>query len=609
MSAITAGAAAAPDLATRSETPTLGALLLRAAARYSGTALRHFADGAWRDVTYPELGRIAREIAGGLIALGIAPGDPVGVLSSTRAEWTMVDCGVLCAGAVVVPVYHTNSPGECLHVLGHSEARAVFCEDAAQREKILAVRDRLPRLEHIITFDDSGDLSLEALRARAADVPADAVDRAVAAVAPDDVATIVYTSGTTGPAKGCRTTHHNCVATIAMYEEQLDLLSGRPVVIFLFLPLAHSLARMTQMVALDVGGTLAFWRGDPKTVLEDLAETQPTHVPSVPRVFEKIHTRALSGVEDSGRVKAALMHWALEVGRRTRSHARAGKQPNALLRANHRLADHLVLSKVRGLFGDRLELALTGAAPISPEVLEFFDACGITVLEGYGMTETTAAATLNTTQRLRFGTVGPALPGTEVAIAPDGEILMRGPHVFAGYHRDPEATRATMTDDGWLRSGDLGTVDADGFLRVTGRKKDLIITSSGKNITPANLEASLADGRWISQAVVYGDNKPYIVALVTLDPEEAPALAARCGIDPDPVKMAADPGVRAAVQEEIDAANAGVARIEQVKRFAILDHELSQAGGELTPTMKIKRNVIYDRYRDAFEALYAEGER
>jgi long-chain acyl-CoA synthetase len=230
------------------------------------------------------------------------------------------------------------------------------------------------------------------------------------------------------------------------------------------------------------------------------------------------------------------------------------------------------------------------------------------VLEGYGMTETTAAATLNTVQQLRFGTVGRPLPGTEVAIAPDGEILMRGPHVFAGYHRDDDATREVLGEDGWLRSGDLGVVDEHGFLRVTGRKKDLIITSSGKNITPANLEAALAEGRWISQAVVYGDNRPYIVALLTLDPEELPALAKRCGVAPDLTTMVSDPNVRAVIQEEVDAANAGVARIEQVKRFALLDHELTQAGGELTPTMKIKRNVVYERYRDAFDALYSDGE-
>ena len=588
---------------------TLGDLVLAAAARHGDeAALRHFVDGAWRDTTYTQLGITAREIAGGLIALGIGPGDPVGILAATRTEWTLVDCGALCAGAVVVPVYHTNSPAECRHVLGHSGARVVFCEDAAQRDKVLAVRDELPDLEHIITFDDSGEISLEQLRARAAEVPADAVELAIAAVAPGDVATIVYTSGTTGAAKGCLTTHANCLATIAMYEQQLDFDPQRPPVIFLFLPLAHSLTRMTELVALDVGGTLAFWRGDMQHVVDDLAEIRPTHLPAVPRVLEKIHTRVLAGAQDAGRVKGTIADWSLGIGRRMRAAERRGDVPKPALRVAHRLADRLVLSRVRGVFGDRIELALTGAAPISRDVLEFFDACGVRVLEGYGMTETTSAATLNTRGQTRFGTVGRPLPGTEVAIAADGEILMRGPHIFAGYHRDPEATEATMTEDGWLRSGDLGSIDADGFVRVTGRKKDLIITSSGKNITPATMEAALADRRWLSQAVVYGDNRPYIVALVTLDGRDVPELARRCGTAPDIATMASDPGVRAVIQAEIDAANATVARIEQVKRFAILDHELTQEAGELTPTAKLRRNVVYERYGPAFAALYAEGE-
>jgi long-chain acyl-CoA synthetase len=605
----TSAAPPTEGLHVRTDATSLGALLLRAADRYSAPALRSYADGAWRDVSYPELGRIAREIAAGLMALGIAPGDPVGLLSATRPEWTMVDFGILCAGAVVVPVYHTNSPVECRHVLGHSGARAVFCEDAAQRDKILAVRDELPALERIITFDDSGDLSLTQLRALAADVPPDAVDRAVAAVGPDDVATIIYTSGTTGPAKGCLTTHANCLTTISMYERQLDFdARERDLVIFMFLPLAHSLTRVTEMVALDAGGTLAFWRGDMQKVAEDLAEIRPTHVPSVPRVLEKIHTRVMAGAQDAGRAKGAIAGWSLGIGRRMRAVERRGQRPKPALRAAHRVADRLVLSRVRDVFGDRLEMALTGAAPIAHEVLEFFDACGILVLEGYGMTETTAAATLNTADAVRFGTVGRPLPGTEVAIAPDGEILMRGPHVFAGYHRDADATRATMTEDGWLRSGDLGSIDPDGFVRVTGRKKDLIVTSSGKNITPATLEAGLADRRWISQAIVFGDNRPYIVALVTLDPRQVPELAERCGVAPDVATMAADPNVRALVQAEIDAANENVARIEQVKRFAILDRELTQEAGEMTPTAKIRRKVVYERYRPAFDALYEAGE-
>lgn len=613
MSTIPSATATAPTagLHARTDTDTLGRLVLAATARHGAApALRHHADGAWRDVSYAELGTIVREIAGGLIALGIAPGDAVGLLASTRAEWTMIDCGTLCAGAVVVPVYPTNSPAECRHVLGHSGARAVFCEDAAQRDKVLAVRDQLPDLEHIITFDDSGEISLAELRSRATEVPEDVVDRAVAAVRPEDVATIVYTSGTTGPAKGCLTTHANCLATIAMYEQQLQLGGDdRPLVIFLFLPLAHSLTRMTEMVALDAGGTLAYWRGDMQHVIDDLAEIRPTHVPSVPRVLEKIHTRALAGAQDAGRVQGAIAGWSLSLGRRMRAVERRGEQPKPALRVAHRLADRLVLSRVRNVFGGRLELALTGAAPISHDVLEFFDACGVAVLEGYGMTETTAAATLNTAAQTRFGTVGRPLPGTEVAIAADGEILMRGPHVFAGYHHDVDATAATFTADGWLRSGDLGSIDADGFVRVTGRKKDLIITSSGKNIAPATLEAALADRRWISQAVVYGDNRPYVVALVTLDARQVDELARRCGIAPDLTAMAADPAVRAVVGAEIDAANADFARVEQIKRFTILDHDLSQEAGEVTPTAKIRRSVIYERYAPVFAALYAEGER
>jgi len=459
----------------------------------------------------------------------------------------------------------------------------------------------------VITFDGSGGMSLDDLRARGAALDPAEVDRAVAATGPGDVATIVYTSGTTGPPKGCLTTHGNCSATIAMYEQELEFEPGAPVVIFLFLPLAHTLARMTQMVILDVGGTLAFWRGDPKLVLEDITDVRPTHLPSVPRVFEKIHTKALAGVEDGGRLRAAVFDWALRTGRRVRAKERSDRPVGALLRGRHRLADRLVLSKVRALFGGRLELALTGAAPIAEDVLEFFDACGVLVLEGYGMTETTAAATLNTPARFRLGTVGRPLPGTEIALAADGEILMRGPHVFAGYHRDAEATRATMTDDGWLRSGDLGAIDADGFVRVTGRKKELIITSSGKNITPSNIESALRESRWISQAVVYGDKRPYIVAIVTLDPEEAPALATRCGVAADLATMASEPRVRAEIQADVDEANSRFARIEQVKRFAILDHDLTQERGELTPTSKLKRNVVYERYGDVLAALYDEA--
>jgi long-chain acyl-CoA synthetase len=298
-----------------------------------------------------------------------------------------------------------------------------------------------------------------------------------------------------------------------------------------------------------------------------------------------------------------MFDWALRTGRKARAAQRGSGRIPPAVKAQHAVADRLVLSKVRDLFGGELELALTGAAPIAPEVLEFLDSCGVTVLEGYGMTETCAAATLNTPAAVRFGSVGRALPGTGVEIAEDGEILLSGPNVFAGYHRDEQATSASMAGDA-VRTGDLGELDADGFLRITGRKKDIIITSSGKNVTPTNLENALRESRWISQAVVHGDRRPYLVALLTLDAEEAPALASELGIDPDVRAMASHERVREVLQRDVDAANARFARIEQIKRFAVLEEDLSQDAGELTPTMKVKRSVVESRYAERFGDLY-----
>jgi long-chain acyl-CoA synthetase len=583
---------------------TLGQLILAAAERHSGAAMRFKHDGAWIDITFADLAARAREIARGLIGLGIRPGDRVAILSATRPEWTLMDCGALCAGATVVPIYQTNSPSECRYVLEHSGSRIVFCEDAAQLAKVAEVRADCPDLEHAILMTDEeadGAMPLRALRERAAGVDPRALEDVQRELSPESIATIVYTSGTTGPPKGCMTSHRNFLAVLDMYERQVPM--GENPVIFMFLPLAHSLARVVQMFALDTGSTLAFWQGDPKRILDDVLEARPTHFPSVPRVFEKIHTKATSAAAESSRVKRAVFDWALATGRRARAAERAGRKPGALLRRRHALADRLVLSKVRDLFGGDLRIAMTGAAPIAAEILEFFDACGVVILEGYGMSETCSAATLNTLEAARFGTVGRPLPGSDVAIADDGEILMRGPHVFEGYYRDPEATRDTFDGD-WLCSGDLGAVDDQGFLRITGRKKDLIITSSGKNIAPANIESALRESRWISQAVVYGDNHPYLVALLTIDPEEVPALAAKVGCAPDLTTMIADPRVRAEIQTVVDETNQRFARIEQIKRFALLDRDLTLGAGELTPTLKVKRNVASDRFREVFEGLY-----
>jgi long-chain acyl-CoA synthetase len=346
--------------------------------------------------------------------------------------------------------------------------------------------------------------------------------------------------------------------------------------------------------------------GDSTKILEEVRASAPTHFVAVPRIYEKLHTGVVSAVESSGRHVRLPFAWALEVGRRARRAEHAGKSRGYLASARLRVADRVALAKVRALFGERLQMALVGAAPIDHDLLEFFDACGVSVLEGYGMTESCAAATLNPPKAPRFGTVGKALPGSEVRVTEDGEILIRGPQVFAGYRGDPKATRATLID-GWLQSGDLGRLSSDGYLAVTGRKKDLIITSSGKNVTPVNIENALRETRWISEAVVYGDRRPYLVCVLTLDPDEAPKLAQQLEVSSDMSSMAKDASVRGLIQTAIDDANTRFARIEQVKRFHILDHDLTQAAGELTPTFKLKRAFVYERYGDAFDALYEDG--
>lgn len=583
----------------------LGAMVLDVCERFDGVALQFEHDGREQETSYAELGTLCVDIARGLIALGIERGDRVSVLGLTSAQWTLADCGALCAGAVVTPIYHTNSPEECAYVLEHSGARALLC-DAGQVGKIAKIRAQCPDLEQIIVLDGEAPdaMTLDALRERGAEVPPERVRERVAEVSPDDLATLVYTSGTTGPPKGCMLTHENLLATVDMYARRLHMKQTHSM--FQFLPLAHVLARVAQMVTLSVGARIVYWGGDTTKIADDLLSRAPTHFPAVPRIYEKIHAVILGRIADGGRPQQLLFAWALRCGRAARQALHEQRQPGLLTDLQYRLADKLVLSKVRERFGSGLEAALVGAAPIGKDLLEFFDACGVLVLEGYGLTETCAAATLNAAGELRFGTVGTALPGTQVAIADDGEIMIAGPHVFKGYYNEPAATEQTL-EAGWLHSGDLGTIDDDGFVTITGRKKDLIITSSGKNVAPVNIESELRDSRYVTEAVVYGDNRNYLVALLTLDPEESAKLAERLEIAPDPAAIATDPKVHAELETEVERINQKFARIEQIKRFAILDHEFSQAGGELTPTLKVKRAVVYEKYADVFDGLYTSA--
>jgi len=584
---------------------TLADLLPRAAQRYGSAPAIQFKDGdEWVKCSFDEVEETVRQLALGLVGLGVDKGDKVSILANTRPEWTYFDFAALSIGATVVPIYQTNSPEECQYVLENSDAKVVVVEDDEQLEKIRAVRDQLPLLEHVVRMTGSSEdaISLDDLASRGATRDAAEWEQHWSAVAPEDICTFIYTSGTTGPPKGCVITHGNYRAMLDMVNET-SVIEGEDLT-YLYLPLAHSFALLIQLGSFDLGATIAYWERDPLKIMPNLAELKPTYFPSVPRIFEKIYTMATSGMEKEGGLKKAIFDWSIRVGGKMREAERSGRNPGFLLRKQYEFADRKVLSKIRGLFGGKLRLAVSGAAPISPDILRFFDAAGVLVLEGWGMTETSTAATISSPDDFKIGTIGKPFPGCEVRIAEDGEILVKGPNVFQGYYKNEVATRETIVD-GWLHTGDLGSIDEDGFIRITGRKKDIIITAGGKNITPANLENEIKQHPLVSQCVVVGDRRPYLVALVTLDPEEAVAYAKERGLPEDLSQLAANPEVRAAIEEHLAKVNEKFARVEQVKKVAILPHDLSQENGELTPTLKVKRAVVADKHQREIEQLYA----
>ena len=481
-------------------------MVLDAASRHRAVALQFSRGGHTAFISYPELGSIASEIARGLISLDIERSDRVAILGLTSADWTLADCGALCAGAVVTPIYHTNSPEECEYVLAHSEARLVFCENATQAAKIAQIRDRCPALEHIVVFDDSDPeaMTLDALRRLGLETPPERVAERLASVSSEDIATLVYTSGTTGPPKACMLSHGNLLYATHAYAQRLGFDHTHS--LYQFLPLAHVLARVAQMVVLSVGARIIYWSGDAAKIVDELQETAPTHFPAVPRIYEKVHGAVTSKAANSRTAQRLLFEWALSVGARARPTLRERRQPDLLTDLQFRLADRLVLAKVRALFGPALVLGLVGAAPCAQEMLEFFEACGVLVLEGYGISETCAAATINTIDAVRLGSVGRPLPGSEIALAPDGELMIRGPQVFKGYFKDRSpASRSSPRITGCTRATSARSTTT-GSVLITGRKKEIIITSSGKNIAPVNIESQSADSRYISQAVVYGDD-------------------------------------------------------------------------------------------------------
>jgi long-chain acyl-CoA synthetase len=601
---------------TATGSKTIADLISDAALEHgAAVAVRHKRDGAWQDVSYTELGDIVREIGLGLIDLGLQAGERICILANTRPEWSYVDMAATSAGAVVVPIYQTNSPEECLWVISDSGACAIVCENVEQLEKIKAIREQIPNVRTLIVMDPAPDsesapahiaslnpIALDEVRERGRGRSVEELDARRAAVRPEDPFTFIYTSGTTGPPKGCVLTHGNYRAIIDMIREAGEIQDDET--IYLYLPLAHSFALLIQLAVFDIGGTLAYFGGDTKQIVPELMEVKPTYLPSVPRVFEKIYTLAHGAIEAKPPEERRKAQAAIELGVKVRDMINRGEEVPAELQKPFDEADAELFQLVRSIFGGNVRHATSGAAPIAKEILEFFWACGVPVLEGYGMTETATAATVSTVENHRFGTVGRALPGVEVKIADDGEIMIKGPNIFDGYHNHA-STSFGAVEGGWLHTGDLGSLDEDGYLSITGRKKDIIITAGGKNLTPANIENDLKQCRWISQAVMHGDQRPYPVVLITLDEEEIPVYAKEHGLPEDIASLSRDPAIHALIQAEVDRANEKYAQVEQVKKFAILDHDLSQPTGELTPTLKVKRNVVNEKYADVFDALYA----
>jgi long-chain acyl-CoA synthetase len=572
-------------------TRTIAALWRRADSRTGTAYLVEENDGSWREVGWREAREAVDEIANGLLALGVAKGDAFGILGRTRLEWVLFDFALGSIGAIGAGIYPSLPARDCAYILGHSEAVGVLVEDEEQRAKIESERASLPKLTHVLTFAD-----LDALRARGREYARshpDALENARDSIHEEDLFTYIYTSGTTGPPKACMITHRNYYDMVGAVDDVPEFIDADDLIL-LYLPLAHNFGRCLHLLAGYVGCTIAFCP-DPLRVGEVAPVVKPTVLPSVPRVYEKVHTAVQASFDEATGVKRRLVDWALRVGRRVSELRQQQRPVPRRLALQHRLADKLVYSKVKERLGGRLRLPISGGAPLAKEIAEFFHAIDILIVEGYGQTECTTASNVNMPTRFRFGTVGPAIPGVEVRIADDGEILVKGPNVFAGYYKDEQATREVLDDDGWLRTGDIGHLD-DGFLTITDRKKDIIVTAQGKNVSPQNIENALKSSRFISQALVIGDRRPYLTALITLDEAEV-------------AKLGPDADARGVVQDVVDDWNRDKASFEQVKRFAILSRDFSAEEDEVTPTMKLRRNVVAEHFAHEIEALYADASR
>lgn len=548
-------------------------------------ALARKVGDAWVDVTLGQFHDEVLAVARGLVASGVQGGDRVAVLSKTRYEWTVVDYAIWWIGGVTVPIYETSAVAQIEWILSDSGAVAAVAETATHRERITEARSSCPELRDVWTIEEDG---IPQLVAAGAEVTDDAVEALRSQVTADSLATLIYTSGTTGRPKGCMLTHGNFRSELEGAIEQLPDLFGREgASTLLFLPLAHVFARIIQVGAIRSGAKLGH-TADVKDLVEHLGEFQPTFVLAVPRVFEKVFNTASTRAYADGKGKIFDQAVATAIAY---SRALDDGRPGVALRLRHALFDRLVYGKLRGALGGRAEWAISGGAPLGDRLAHFYRGIGVTVLEGYGLTETTAALCVNTPSEVRIGTVGRPFPGTEVRVGSDGELSFRGPQVLKGYWKNDEATAAAIDSDGWFATGDIGEVDSDGFVRITGRKKEILVTAGGKNVAPAALEDRMRAHPYISQALVVGDGKPFVAALVTIDPEGWTG-------DLD------DPKLTEAVQAAVDDANSQVSQAESIRKFVILPEDWTEENGYLTPSFKVKRNAIMRDFHDVVEGLY-----
>ncbi len=584
---------------------TLADLFHVVASHDKPACLMHKVDGRYVSVSTAEFADGVRHLAKALVQAGVRRGDRVALMAENGPAWPMIDFATLAIGAALVPIYPTLLPEGAAYVARDSGSRILFVQGRERLEGLLALRGEMPAVERIVLLGgearEADVEGFEAFRALGSDVTREEFDGWSKLASPEDVATLIYTSGTTGDPKGVMLTHHNLASNVLTGCDQLGL-EGHFVALS-FLPLSHSFERMVDYCYFFRGVTIAYAESV-QSVAQNLLEVRPHVFVAVPRVYEKVMARVIENASASGGLKTKIFRWAVGVGRqslpRRLSFQSAGVKT--------RIADKLVFSKIRARLGGRFEFAMSGGAPLGRDTAEFFWGAGIPILEGYGLTETSPVISVNTFRDVRLGTVGKPMPGIEVRIAEDGEILTRGPNVMKGYYGKPEATREVLDDDGWFRTGDIGHLDDAGFLVITDRKKELIVNAYGKNIAPAPIENALKSSRFIGQSVVIGDRRQYLAALIVPDFEALASWCATQGIAGPVDRQLADAKVRALYQGEVDKVNAELARYEQIRVWELVPNDFTLEGGELTPTLKVKRRVINVKYKEILDRLYAAGD-